>query len=258
MHDLPTTLEGSVRAWLAVGEGAGGRGGSPDRCFSLVEGVSLAAPKPMSPCSMVQDSRFRMRSAHVTGGSCRAESSSAPEAAVFGVPGDFSPRPPLLVTGEGTPQDSRQQPGVMPSPWELRWPPLQQPISGEYREVALLGCFSLWAVSLPCLYVWGGVMGVWCREEARPQHYSRATLRLGVPQPRSLLLSVAKGEKGTLSPVAGPSPPRVPTAVLASTSSRGSPALWVPPGWVVVRRQGMMQEPPGSHHLTWVISRACT
>lgn len=68
MHDLPTTLEGSVRAWLAVGEGAGGRGGSPDRCFSLVEGVSLAAPKPMSPCSMVQDSRFRMRSAHVTGG----------------------------------------------------------------------------------------------------------------------------------------------------------------------------------------------
>lgn len=130
----------------------------------------------------------------------RELSSSTPEAAVVGVLGDFSSSPPLLVTGEGTPQDSRQQAGVIPSLWELRWLQPQQPISGEYREIAPLGCFSLWAVSPPCLHVLDSVMGMWCKEP-KPQYYSRATLGLVVPQPRSLLLSPAKGEKGTLSQV---------------------------------------------------------
>lgn len=72
----------------------------------------------------------------------RELSPSTPEAAVVGVLGDFSPSPPLLVTGEETPQDSKQQAGVIPSLWELRWLQPQQPTSGEYREVAPLGCFS--------------------------------------------------------------------------------------------------------------------
>lgn len=41
--------EGSPRAWLSVGEGAGSRGGSPDQFSSLVEDASFATSKPMCP-----------------------------------------------------------------------------------------------------------------------------------------------------------------------------------------------------------------